>query len=293
MKKNVRMVAGLCLLLMFTLFLTGCISIEMKVNKNGSCDLKYEIRIEGMGIDAGEVKDQLETSIDEANKYAGKKVVKLKSFKEKDGVITANISATNISDMDDGAFFGKLSDFKKEFPDELGNLKEAKTDKNIEKNAIKGASKLNVVRASGIASGGELSEFKVILPGAVKYVSTNVALIDNNTVRINGGYGVIIYQRSGGAGWLAYVLAIALIVVVSMAVIKNKGKNKASTATTAAPIFGAAPAAPSAPAAPGTPAAPSATMAADNTNVIHCPHCGTKLKIGAVFCSACGGRVSQ
>ncbi len=292
MKKIIKTAVVICLLLAFTLILAGCIRIEMKVHKDGSCDLKYEIRTEGM-VGSGEVKKQLESSIDEANKEAGKKIAKLKSFKEKDGVITADIRLEDISFMGDDAFFGKLSDFEKEFPGYLDNLQEAKKGERIEREEIKGAGKLNVVKVAGITSDGQLTEFKVILPGAVKYMSTNVSLVDSNTVNVNSGYGIILYQRGGGgAGWLVYVLVIAIVIVVVIAIFNNKGKSKASTTASTAPVVKTAPVA--APvAAPAASAKPAAGVTADSENGIHCPHCGTKLKTGVKFCSSCGGRVSE
>lgn len=305
MNKILRTAVVICLLLMFTLFLAGCISIEMKVNDNGSCDLKYEIETQGM-VGSDEVKKQLESGIDGINEEAGSDVAKLKSFKEKGGVITANISLKDISYMGDDSFFGKLSDFEKEFPGYLDNLQEAKKGESIARSDIKGAGKLNVLKVAGMTNDGELSEFKVILPGAVKYMSTNVSLVDSNTVNVNSGYGVIIYQRGGGGGgWFVYVLIIAIIIVVAVLVFKNKGKGRASTASTqgftpaAAPAQAAAPAptpvatpAATAPTA-GHAAAPIATAPASSTDVIHCPHCNTELKSGTKFCSSCGGRVSE
>lgn len=292
MKKIMKTAVVVCLLLVFTLILAGCIRVEMKVNKDGSCDLKYEIRTEGM-IGSDEVKKQLESSINEANDEAGKNVAKLKNFKEKDGVITAEISLKDISFMGDDAFFGKLSDFEKEFPGYLDNLKEAKKGEYIAREDIKGAGKLNVVMVAGVTTTGELTEFKVILPGAVKYISSNVTLIDNNTVNVNSGYGIILYQSGGGAGWLVYLVVIALIVIVAVVIISNKGKRKASAASTA-PVMNTAPVAAAVPSAPqAAPAAPAAGASEVSEDVVYCPHCGTKLKAGAKFCASCGGRVSE
>lgn len=280
MKRILRTAAGIYLLLAFALLLTGCISIEMKVKNNGSCDLKYEIKTEGM-VGLAEVKKQLQSSIDEANESAGKDVAKLKNVKEKDGTITANISISNVAFLDDEAFFGKYSDFKKEYPDKLVNIWEAKSGEPVNADDIKGAGRLNVVMVAGMESGGgDLTEFNIILPGDVKYMSSNVWMIDSKTVSMDGGYGFVMYQR-GGAGWLLYVLIIAIIVVAVIVIIGKKKQNKSSAATAATPT------------APAAPMVAATTPAADNATVIHCPHCNSEQKSSAVFCSACGGKISQ
>lgn len=297
MKRILRRAAVTCLLLAFVMLLTGCISIEMKVNKNGSCDLKYEIRTEGM-VSLSDVKGQLQASINEANEDAGKNVAKLKSVKEKDGVITAEISVSNVSFIDDGAYFGKYSDFKKEYPDKLGNLREAKSGDPAGEDDIKGAGGLNAVLVSGMESGGgDLTKFTMILPGTVQYVSSNVTMIDNKTVSLDSGYGLVLYKRGGGAGWLLYVLIIVVIAVVALVLLGKKKPNKASepfaAAPAAAPVYAGTAAAPAptaaAPAQAPTPAPSSAAPVAG----IHCPHCNSVQKSGAVFCSACGGKISQ
>jgi len=278
---------------MFALLLAGCIKIEMKVNKDGSCDLKYEIRTEGM-IGSDEVKTQLENSIKQANDEAGKNVAKLKGFKEKDGVITANISLSDISYMGGDAFFGKLSDFEKEYPGYLDELMEAKKGEYVSRDKIKGAGRLNVVRVSGVTAGsGDIIEFKVILPGTVKYISSNVTLVDSKTVNVNSGYGIILYERGGGAGWLVYVIVIAIVVVVLISVFGNKGRRKSSTVGPAVPVTETVPVGAAAPAAQAYSAKSAANHLTADEDFIYCPHCGTRLKAGAKFCSSCGGRVSE
>jgi|LSQX01.1.fsa_nt_gb hypothetical protein len=263
MKRILRTVAGFTILLMLALLMTGCVSIEMKVNDNGSCELKYEIETKGLPIEFKDVKKQIEETIEAANDEAGKKVIKLKSIKEKKDKITADVTVENVSYIDSGAYFGKLSDFEEEFPNTLDYLWDAKNDDMIETEDIKGASKLNVVKVAGLDNEGMLTKLVLTLPGSVKYISSEVTLIDDNTVEIAGGYGVVVYQRGGGAGWLIYVLIIVVIVAVAVIVFKVLGKNKVATAA---------------------PAVASAS-------VIHCPHCNVELKSDVKFCSSCGGGI--
>lgn len=289
MKKGLRTIAGICLLLIFALFLTGCISIEMKINKNGSCDLKYEIETEGM-IDTKEIEKQFKDSIDEANKNAGKTVAKLKDVKEKDGKVIANISVNHISFIDDEAFLGKYSDLEKKYPNIINELKEAKSGKSVEKGKIKGAGGLNAVRLWGISTGGgDLTKFTLILPGNVKYISSGVTFVDNKTVTLDGGYGVVLYEGGGGggAGWLVFLLIIAAVVVVVVVLAGKKKKGASQAAYVAAPAAAPVQAGPAA-------AAPTATAApAGGSEVMYCPHCGTQQKKGAKFCAACGGQMTQ
>lgn len=275
MNKILKTVAGITLLLVFAMLLTGCISIEMKVNKNGSCDLKYEIKTEGM-ISLSEVKQQLQNGIDELNENAGKTVAKLKSIKEKDGTITANISVSDISLMDEDAFFGKYSEFDKKYPEELKTLVDAKSGKPIDKPALKGTGGLNVVMLSGMETGGgDLMSFTMILPGAVKYTSSNVTVIDDKTVSPRGGYGAILYKRGGGGGWLLIVLIIIAVAAIGFVLLGKKKKDNPTASFNA-----------------GTATAPVAS-GTENSGGVICPHCNSVQKNSAIFCSACGGRIAQ
>jgi hypothetical protein len=290
MKKLLKTTVIFCLLLAFAL-LTGCINIEMKVNNNGSADIKYEIRTENM-VSLKEIENQLKSGIEETNDAAGKKVAKLKSVKEKDGTVTAEISVNNISYINPDAFFGKYSDFEKDFSSSLNGLREAKSGKAVEKDKLKGTGGLNVVRVKGMSTGGgELTKFTLKVPGDIKYVSSNVTYVDSKTVTLDGGYGIVLYQRGGGAGWLLYVLIIAAVVVVAVMFIGKKKKTDSPAAFSAAPA--AAPVHAGAETGP-TSAAPSASATpVGGSDVMFCPHCGTQQKRGAKFCAACGGNIAE
>lgn len=75
----------------------------------------------------------------------------------------------------------------------------------MSRDKIKGAGGLNAVKIAGIdTGGGELTSFRLILPGKVKYTTSNVKMIDDKTVTVGGGNGVVLYQRGGGAaGWFS------------------------------------------------------------------------------------------
>ena len=300
MKRFFKTIACICLLSAFALLLAGCIDIEMKVNNDGSCDLKYEIRTEGM-VSLSDVREQLESSIEDMNSGAGKKVAKLKDIKEKDGRIIANISVSNVSYLAGDAWFGKYPDFVKEYPDYVERLYDAKSGEPVSADKIRGAGGLNVVKVDGMdTGGGDLSKFTLILPGEVKYMTSNVTMIDSKTVTVGGGYGVVLYSRGGGAGWLVCVLVIAAIAVVVIVLAGKKKKGAPSVSFTAAP--GAAPVHSGA-AAPNTantaqegaaaPTAAATTASAGGADIIYCPQCGSQLKRGARFCSKCGGKIPE
>ena len=81
---------------------TGCISVKMDVKKNGSCETTFTIDLSQVGgmVSKNDVKDTIEDSIEGINNSAGKKIAKLKSFKEdkKKETITAVISISDIKD---------------------------------------------------------------------------------------------------------------------------------------------------------------------------------------------------
>jgi len=296
MKRFFKATACICLLLMFSLLLAGCINIEMKVSNNGSCDLKYEINTQGM-VSLAEVKKQLESGIDEANSSAGKKVAKLKGVREKDGKIIANISLSNISYMSSDAYFGKYSDFEKKFPEYLEGLYDAKTGDQVSREKIKGAGGLNAIKIAGInTGGGDLTSFRLILPGKVKYFTSNVKMIDDKTVTVGGGYGVVLYQRGGGAGWLVIVLVIAAAAAVVFVLAGSRKKGSSSVSSAADPATAPAHAGATVTAATADTeeaAAPSATAVSESSDVVYCPHCGSQQNSGAKFCAKCGGKLSE
>ena len=69
MKRFLKAMVCICLLLTFSLLLAGCVDIEMKVNNNGSCDLKYEINTQGM-VSLSDVESQLKSGVEATNNLA-------------------------------------------------------------------------------------------------------------------------------------------------------------------------------------------------------------------------------
>ena len=78
-----------------------------------------------------------------------------------------------------------------------------------------------------------MTSFTLILPGNVKYISSNVTMVDDKTVTLGGGYGLVLYQRGGGAGWLLYVLIILVVAVIEI-LIAGKAKKGRSPGVSAA-----------------------------------------------------------
>ena len=112
MKKLLKTTVIFCLLLAFAL-LTGCINIEMKVNNNGSADIKYEIRTENM-VSLKEIENQLKSGIEETNDAAGKSCEAEKRKREGRHGHRGNQCQQYFLHYPD-AFFGKYSDFEKIF----------------------------------------------------------------------------------------------------------------------------------------------------------------------------------
>ena len=128
MKKNLKMIVAIGLLSVFTLLLTGCISIEMKVNKNGSCDLKYEIRTEGM-VTLADAKQQLKSGVDEINEAAGKNVAKLKGIRRTEYCRHQYQQSLYLTE----GIFRQVFRFCKEYPYDLEELWDAKSDEPVNK----------------------------------------------------------------------------------------------------------------------------------------------------------------
>ena len=90
--KTVKTLFVVLTVLLITALLSGCISMELKVNKDGSCEAAYIIdasQFDGF-LTVDQIEESFKQSVEETNTKAGKTVAVLKSVKEnkKDDTIT-------------------------------------------------------------------------------------------------------------------------------------------------------------------------------------------------------------
>ena len=82
--KRIKKAISLITLLLLAVMLTGCLTVDMKVNKNGSVDMTYTIdtsQTQGM-MSFKDIEKAIEESVDGMNATDDKKIAKLKSVKE-------------------------------------------------------------------------------------------------------------------------------------------------------------------------------------------------------------------
>jgi energy-coupling factor transporter transmembrane protein EcfT len=213
MKKYKVLFLLVALLLLMTM-LTGCISITMKVNGNGSCDLTYTIdtsMTEGI-FDKTYIEESIKDGIDDMNDEAGKKIAKLKSFKENKGkkTITATISISDINKAGDGAFFGKVKDYLKDDYNSLGSLMDKK-EKRVDTEDVKGNLHM-VYLPFGQTSEYGMAEVTVIVPGKIEYVTRGAEITKNNTVVFSGQTPLVVFKKGGGFPvWLLIIIVVILV----------------------------------------------------------------------------------
>ncbi|MCX7773022.1 MAG: hypothetical protein N2376_07920 [Clostridia bacterium] len=238
MKKG-RLLATLLAVMLVTAMLAGCVSINMKVNSNGSCDVTYVIdtsQLNGM-MNKSDIEKQAKDSIDKMNESAGKKIAKLKSIKEdkKKQTITAIISVSDINKMGSGTYFGTVKNYKKKFGGTgLDNLMDRK---GKEVNEKKVSDNLDVVYLP--MSGSEdygLVEITVVVPGDIQYVSDGAEIKKGNAVLFTSETPLVVFKKGGGIPWL---LILALVLIVYLVLRRKKPATTDSIITT--PIMPQAP----------------------------------------------------
>lgn len=219
MKKSNGIMIMLSVVLMAAM-LTGCITVEMKVNGNGSCDLTYTIDTSGL-MSGNEVEKTLKETIETYNQRAGKKVATLKGVKEdkSKGVITAVISVTNLNDIGDGSFFGTVRHYRMKDGVGLDGLVDTKgravAGKDIPED-------LYVVYTPGFEQETYgLLEVTIIVPGSIQYLTSGAEIQKSNTARFSGEIALVVFKKSGG-GFPYWILILAGAIFIIYFVMKRK-----------------------------------------------------------------------
>lgn len=224
--KRVKKLVALTTLLLIAFMLTGCLSIDMNVKKNGSVDITYTIdasQLQGL-ISTEDIKQTIEESVDDINDTAGKKIAKLKSVKEKNGTITAILNVSDINDMNDGSFFGKVKEYRKDSGKGLNKLVDSK-DKSIDEDKVSNNLHMVYFPMDGLDEYG-LVEVTVTVPGSIKYITSGGEIEKGNTAVFNGQSPLVVYKQSGG-----FPIWLILIVIIAIGFVFLRSKKKPSAST--------------------------------------------------------------
>ena len=235
--KRVKKIVSLLSLLLMVVMLTGCLSIDMKVGKNGSLDMTYTIdtsQTQGM-MSFKDIEKAIEDSVEGMNDTAGKKIAKLKGVKENKGKkpVTATVNVTDINKMGDGSFFGTVKEYRKENGRGLDNLVNTK-DKSVKEDKVSDKLQMVYFPMGGTEQYG-LIEVTVTVPGNIQYITDGGEIDKKNIVVFSGQDPLVVFKKGGGFPF--WLLIIAAIAVVFFMMTRKKSSAPVSAAPAAeAPV---------------------------------------------------------
>jgi len=220
--KKTKIYLSLFSCLFVLVILTGCITIELDVKRNGSCEATYVFDVSKMGgmVSRSDLREEIEKSLGDMNEAAGKKVARLKSVKEdkKNGTITAIITVNDINEMGDGSFFGTVKEYRKNNGKGLDNLMDTEREK-VDEDKI--SSNLHIVYFSmNETNQYGLVETRVKVPGKIKYLTNGAELERKNTALFGEEQILVVFKKSGG--FPLWLLLIVIGVIIYYASRKKK-----------------------------------------------------------------------
>ena len=218
--KTVKTLFVVLTVLLITALLSGCISMELKVNKDGSCEAAYIIdasQFDGF-LTVDQIEESFKQSVEETNTKAGKTVAVLKSVKEnkKDDTITVTVSISDINEMEEGAFFGTVKEYRRESGVGLDALMD-KREKAMAAEYI--PDDLHMVFLP--MSGGEdfsFIEVTITVPGTIEYLTHGADLEKGNVARFKGKTALVVF-KIGGGGFPVWIIPIAAIILIILLMI--------------------------------------------------------------------------
>lgn len=228
--KRIRKILSLVTMVLVVIMLTGCLSIDMKVNKNGSMDMTYTIdtsQTQGM-VSFNDIEKAIQDSVDGMNEFADKKVTKLKSVKENKSkkTVTAIINVSDINKMGDESFFGTVKEYRKKKGTGLDNLVNTK-DKSVDEKKVSDKFQMVYFPMGGTEQYG-MVEVTVTVPGNIEYVTDGAEVEKKNVAVFSGQNPLVVFKKSGGFPfWLLLIIAAAVVVLFM-----KKKKNPSATINT-------------------------------------------------------------
>lgn len=216
MKRVKKLISLLSLLLVVVMF-TGCLSVDMKVSKNGSLDMTYTIdtsQLQGM-MSFEDIEAAVEESINNMNDSSDKKIAKLKSIKENKGkkIITAIIEVSDINKMGDDSFFGTVKDYRDEDGSGLDNLVNSK-GRSVEEEKVSDKLQMVYFPMGGTEEYG-LIEVTITVPGNIQYITDGGEITKKDTAVFYGSNPLIVFKKGGGFPfWLLILIAVGVVFFV-------------------------------------------------------------------------------
>lgn len=199
--------------------ITGCGKLDIVIHDDGSGKGKFAVDLSGM-ISADELKGELEKEITNTNAEAGKEVIRLDSFKEKDGKVDATVSFKSLTALSGGedSLLATVADLKRLYPERINELVEAPEDINkiLEKPVVY----LNL---------DDDMEITVTVPGNILYATGGtVAEGKPRTLQLAADEAVIVYQPSANKSWIAWIGVLLAAIIAGVIYRKGRFRNAAS-----------------------------------------------------------------
>lgn len=204
----------IALSVMMLVVLTGCGKLDLVIHDDGSGKGKFSVDLSGM-ISADELKGELEKEITNTNAEAGKEVIRLDSFKEKDGKVDATVSFKSLTALSGGedSLLATVADMKRLYPERINELVEAPEDINkiLEKPVVY----LNL---------DDDMEITVTVPGNILYATGGTAAEGKpRTLQLASDEAVIVYEPSANRSWMVWI-GVLLAVIIAAYIIYRKGR---------------------------------------------------------------------
>lgn len=212
--KRFKRIVSLLSIIMMAVMLTSCLSIDMKVAKNGSLDMTYTVdtsQLQGM-MSFNDIEKAIEDSVDGMNDSADKKIAKLKSIKEnkKKKTVTAIINVKDINKIGDGSFFGTVKEYRKKDGYGLDDLVNTK-DKSIDEKKVSDKLQMVYFPLGGTEQYG-MVEVTVTVPGNIEYITDGGEVDKKNVAVFSGENPLVIFRKSGGFSfWLLLIIAVLVV----------------------------------------------------------------------------------
>ena len=198
-------------MMLLVVLLTGCGTIEMELEKDGSGEVIYKLPKNNALYTIDELEEDIEDTLNMKNDDLEEDILKLKSVKEKDGTISIKISFKDFSALaSTNSLLVPVEDMLRYDRSQLEDLEDLDGKViDLENKKVKGYTYLTV-------SGIEADETIVKLPGKVKYMASGVELEDGkkDTIVTEGSSFSVVYEEGSSLGGFIMPAVIVIIIVL-------------------------------------------------------------------------------
>ncbi|MCD5324183.1 MULTISPECIES: hypothetical protein [Pontibacillus] len=190
------------------LFLTGCGTLEVELEKDGSGTAIFTMPLDEVSYSEEALMEEIQSGVEQANERAGENVLESKGMKTKDDKMIAKFEFDHISALHPDSLLVSFSDMARYNPYQMERLSPVDEEEEFDHEA-------EAIQDLPVYYFTELNpsvETTLELPGEVKYVSHGVSLVEGekDKVTLQNSSGYIVYEPSSFS--LIGILIILLVV---------------------------------------------------------------------------------